>query len=204
MATLYGRNHLSDIIKNAAQNIFVPLTVGGGIRSIEDVKDILRSGADKVAINTAAVKRLELISEIASEFGSQCVVLYVEAKKIKDNYWEVFTDNARESTGKDVIKWIKQAINYGAGEILLAIDKEGTRKGFDLELTKSITSFSKVPVIANGGMGFSEDALSVINESNADAICMSDILHYDRENLKNIRDRLLFEGIDVRKNPVTL
>ena len=125
VASLYGRNHLSEIIQRACANIFIPLTVGGGIRSVTDVRDVLRNGADKVAINTAAVNKPELISEIANEFGSQCLVLYVEAKKISFNNWEVFTDNGRESSGKDVVNWIKQAITLGIGEILLtSIDKE--------------------------------------------------------------------------------
>ena len=189
VASLYGRNHLSEIIQRACENIFIPLTVGGGIRSVTDVRDVLRNGADKVAINTAAVNKPELISEIANEFGSQCLVLYIEAKKISSNSWEVFTDNGRESSGKDVVNWIKQAIKLGIGEILLtSIDKEGTKKGFDYDLIKAVTSFSTVPVIANGGMGNLKDGIS-----------MSSILHYEINKLSQIRESLLSEGLNARK-----
>ena len=130
VASLYGRNHLGDIVRSAAKDIFVPMTVGGGIRSVEDATQILRSGADKVAINTAAVKRPVLISEISYRFGSQCMVLSIEAKEVGSGCWEVYTDNGRERTGIDVIEWVKRGVNLGAGEVLLtSVDREGTRKG---------------------------------------------------------------------------
>lgn len=200
VASLYGRNHLSEIIQRACENIFIPLTVGGGIRSVTDVRNVLRIGADKVAINTAAVNKPELISQIANEFGSQCLVLYIEAKKISFNSWEVFTDNGRESSGKDVVNWIKQAIKLGIGEILLtSIDKEGTKKGFDYDLIKAVTSFSTVPVIANGGMGNLKDGVEAIKNFGADAISMSSILHYEINKLSQIRESLLSEGLNARK-----
>ena len=148
VASLYERNNLSDIIKRAADQIFIPITVGGGIRSIDDAKNILRSGADKVAINTAAMKRPELITELAQNFGSQAVVLSVEAKKQPNGTWEAFTDNGRERTGRDVVAWIEQAVSFGAGEILLtSVDREGMRKGFDVELIEQVSKIIPVPLM---------------------------------------------------------
>ena len=139
VASLYGRNNLHYIVKKTAQEVFVPLTVGGGIRSVKDVNDLLRVGADKISVNTAAVKRPALIKEIAETFGSQAVVLSIEAKK-QNNFWEVYTDNGRERTGLDVFEWSQQAIELGIGEILLtSVDKEGTQSGFDIDLIKKLT-----------------------------------------------------------------
>ena len=199
VASLYGRNSLGDIVKSAAHNIFVPMTVGGGLRSIEDVSNILRSGADKVAINSAAVKNPKLISEIAAKFGSQCMVLSVEAKKISHNSWEVYIDNGRERTYKDVIEWVKFAVDLGAGEILLtSIDQEGTRSGFDISLVKAVTSSVSVPIIASGGMGTPSDLSKVVLEGQADAVAMADILHYERETVDNLRQLAKSEGLQVR------
>lgn len=200
VASLYGRNSLSEIVKKTTENIFIPLTVGGGIRSIDDVTNILRCGADKVAINTAVVKRPELITEIAHRFGSQCMVLSVEAKQIEPGKWEVFTDNGREKTNLDVVEWVKKGVSLGAGEILItSIDREGTRKGFDIELIKAVTSAVSVPVIASGGMGIEEDSLKAIELGGADAVAMADILHYKRSTINNVRQYLLNEGVQVRK-----
>ncbi len=138
----------------AAQDVFIPMTVGGGIRSVDDATYLLRSGADKVAVNTAAVANPRLISEIARRFGSQCMVLSIEAKQIGQERWEVYTDNGREKTGLDVIGWVKQGGRVGSGEILLtSVDREGTRKGFDVAMLKAVTQEVGVPVIASGGMG---------------------------------------------------
>jgi cyclase len=188
VASLYGRNHLSDIIKNAAKDIFIPMTVGGGIRSIEDVREILRAGADKVAINTAAVANPRIITEVARQFGSQCMVVSIEAKKVEGDYWEVYTDNGRERSGLDVVEWAKLCVLNGAGEVLLtSVDREGTRKGFDIELVKAVSSVVNVPVIASGGMGEPEDLLSVVVEGGADAVAMADILHYKRAEISDVR-----------------
>ena len=146
VASLYGRNHLAEIVSAAVKDIFVPITVGGGIRSTDDVTQILRSGADKVAINTAAVSNPELISKVAQRFGSQCMVLSVEAKKCGSNSWEVYTDGGRERTGIDVVSWVQQAAELGVGEILLtSVDMEGTRRGFDIALVDAVTSVSRFP-----------------------------------------------------------
>ena len=199
VASLYGRNHLGDIIKSVAKDIFIPMTVGGGIRSIEDAIEILRLGADKVAVNTAAVARPGLISEISSALGSQAMVLSVEAKKIDKKKWEVYTDNGRESTGIDVIEWLIKGEDLGAGEVLLtSVDCEGTRKGFDLDLIKAATDSLSIPVIASGGMGKYQDLHDAVYNANADAIAMADILHYNRLTFDEIRKESTTSGIIVR------
>ena len=189
VASLYGRSKLPEIVSRTAENVFVPLTVGGGIRNIEDVRELLRAGADKVAINTAAVQRPSLINEVSRRFGSQCMVLSIEAKKQSDTMWEVYTDSGREKTGIDVVDWAKEGVEQGAGEILLtSIDYEGTRKGFDIDLIKKITDAVNIPVIASGGMGSEEHIRFAIEEGGADAIAMADILHYERSTIYLIRE----------------
>lgn len=199
VASLYGRNHLGLIISAAAQDIFVPMTVGGGIRTTDDVMQILRAGADKVAVNTAAVANPQLISDIARRFGSQCMVLSVEAKQVAPDRWEVYTDNGRERTGLDVLEWVKQGVKMGAGEVLLtSVDREGTRKGFDLALVSAVSSEVSVPVIASGGMGKPNDVADVVNNGGADAVAMADILHYGRSTIGDIRNVAHAAGIGVR------
>lgn len=200
VASLYGRNNLSEIISRTVQNVFVPITVGGGIRSVEDVQRLLRSGADKVAINTAAIANPGLIKEVSNRFGSQCMVLSIEAKKMAEGKWDAFTDNGRERSGLDVLEWVQQAVELGAGEVLLtSIDQEGTRNGFDLELTRSVSEIVPVPVIASGGMGSVQDLFAVVSQGKADAVAMADILHYDRMSLMEIRNAALAEKIHVRQ-----
>jgi cyclase len=199
VASLYGRNNLSHIIENAVKKVFVPLTVGGGIRSLDDVKHLLRSGADKVAINTAAIANPGLITAMAQRFGSQCVVLSIEAKKQSNGSWEAYTDNGRERTGKDVIEWVQQAVALGAGEVLVtSIDQEGTRKGFDAPLIRAVTDAVSVPVIASGGMGSPEDIKAAVIDGQADAVAMADILHYNRATISDIRDAARQQDIAVR------
>lgn len=199
VASLYGRNHLGDIVKAATKDIFVPITVGGGIRSVDDATEILRAGADKVAVNTAAVSNPELITDIARRFGSQCMVLSVEAKQLSADSWEVYTDNGRERTGLDVLEWVKRGVVLGAGEILLtSVDREGTRKGFDDALVKIVTAEVNVPVIASGGMGKADDLVSVITIGGADAVAMADILHYKRAKISDIRTVAKNSGLSVR------
>ncbi|WGT25488.1 imidazole glycerol phosphate synthase subunit HisF [Pseudomonas marginalis] len=198
VASLYGRNSLSELIKQAAENVFIPLTVGGGVRSADDVAHLLRCGADKVAVNTAAVSNPQLITEIARRFGSQCMVLSIEAKSVSPERWEVFTDNGRESTGIDVVDWAKRAAALGAGEILLtSVDREGTRKGFDLALVQAVSQSVNIPVIASGGMGKAQDAVEVVRKG-ADAVAMADILHFKRASLADIRTEASAGGIRVR------
>lgn len=198
VASLYGRNSLSDIVSRTAQDVFIPMTVGGGIRSIDDVSKLLRAGADKVAINTAAVNRPQLITEVSRTFGSQCMVISIEAKRTESNRWEVFTDNGRERTGLDVIDWVKRAIDLGAGEILLtSVDREGTRKGFDVELVSAVSDVASVPVIASGGMGRFEDLLDVCNNGRADAVAIADVLHYQRLDLQSLKHQARQSGLNV-------
>lgn len=198
VASLYNRNNLSDIISRAADRVFIPITVGGGIRSVDDARNILRSGADKVAINTAAIARPELISEIANRFGSQATVLSIEAKRVQDGRWEAYTDNGRERTGLDVVEWASRAVELGAGEILLtSVDREGTRKGFELDLISSVSRAVPIPVIASGGMGSIQDFAAAAS-AGADAVAMADVLHYGRLSLPDIRDAAKQSGLAVR------
>ena len=199
VASLYGRNHLGEIVRSAAENIFVPMTVGGGIRSVDDATQILRAGADKVAVNTAAVANPQLITDIARRFGSQCMVLSIEAKQIGPERWEVYTDNGRERTGIDVIDWVKRGAAMGAGEILLtSVDREGTRKGFDIGLVRAVSAEVSVPVIASGGMGKADDLVGVVREGGADAVAMADILHYKRATVGDVRAFARAQGLGVR------
>jgi Imidazoleglycerol-phosphate synthase len=199
VASLYGRNSLHDIVRHTAHDVFVPLTVGGGIRSVDDVREMLRAGADKVAINTAAVQRPELISEVARKFGSQCMVLSIEAKRQGKDRWEAYTDNGRERTGLDVLAWARRGVELGAGEILLtSVDQEGTRRGFDCELVRAVSDSVPVPVIASGGMGGVEHLVDVVQRGHADAVAMADILHYNRLALPAIREAATASGLEVR------
>jgi cyclase len=199
VASLYGRNSLDEIVKRTVQDVFVPLTVTGGIRSVDDVREVLRAGADKVGINTAATKRPELIREVAHKFGSQCMVLSIEAKKVAPGRWVAYTDNGREPTGFDVVEWAQRGVELGAGEILLtSVDQEGTRNGFETALIQAVSTAVSVPVIASGGMGNPGDAVFAITDGRADAVAMADILHYQRGTLAEIRAELRNASIDVR------
>jgi cyclase len=199
VASLYERNNLTDIVKYTAENIFIPMTVGGGIRSVSDVEKLLRSGADKVAINTAAIKSPQLISEVSNHFGSQCVVINIEAKRTDHDKWECYIDNGREKTGIDVIEWAKKVQDLGAGEILLtSVDQEGTKKGFDIPLSKQVSDVVNIPVIASGGMGKPEDLVDVIKNGHVDAVAMADILHYNRFSLDELRQFAKENAVQVR------
>lgn len=200
VASLYGRNNLSDIISRAAKDVFIPITVGGGIRSVDDARHILRSGADKVAINTAAIARPELIKEVSRRFGSQAMVLSIEAKQVAYSKWEAYVDNGRERTGLDVLDWVQRGVELGAGEILLtAVDREGTRSGFDIDLIRAVSSVVPVPVIASGGMGQHEHFLAAAIDGNADAVAMADVLHYKRMSIQGIRAAAIEACLPVRR-----
>ena len=199
VASLYGRNNLHDIVKKTSAGVYVPITVGGGIRSIDDVKLLLRCGAEKVAVNTAAVQRPELITEISSKFGSQCMVLSIEAKRKEKNRWEVYTENGRQSTGIDVIEWAIEGEKRKAGEVLLtSVDYEGTRKGFDYELVETITKKLSIPVIASGGMGSLDHIKKLSENFKPDAIAMADVIHYERLTVGKIREYCIKNQIEVR------
>ena len=198
VASLYQRNSLSDIIRRAAHRIFVPITVGGGIRSLADVQNALRCGADKVAINTAAIARPELITEVAQRFGSQCMVLSVEAKQTGPGRWEAYTDNGRERTGLDVVDWIARGVTLGAGEVLLtAVDKEGTRKGLDIPLLQQVNARVNVPVIASGGFGDPLD-LKRASDVGTSGVAIADALHWDRMTMPQIKQSARDQGLEVR------
>lgn len=188
VASLYNRNNLTEVVERAAKDIFIPMTVGGGIRSSDDVTQLLNVGADKVAINTAAVKNKAMLTEMAEKFGSQCIVLSIEAKRHAKG-WEAMTDNGREHTGLDVVQWAMEAVSLGAGEIFLtSIDQEGTCKGFDIELVNAVSKAVDVPVIASGGMGNLDDFSAVIERGSADAVSMAHVLHYNKFKIQDIRD----------------
>lgn len=200
VASLYNRNNLSEIVKQCTKDIFVPLTVGGGIRCVEDAANLLESGADKIAINTAAIKNPILITEIADRFGSQCVVLSVQAKSVCAGKWEAYYDNGREKTGIDVVDWVKLGYELGAGEILItSVDKEGTLKGLDFELIKSVSQIVPVPVLACGGLSSEMDFVKAVVESKADAVVCASALHYNKLTVESIKDCAVTNGINVRR-----
>lgn len=199
VASLYGRNNLEDVVRHTAEEVFVPITVGGGVRSIEDCRKMLHIGADKVAINTAATRRPELIRELAHTFGSQCVVVSIEAKKRSHGGWEAYTDNGREPTCLDVVKWALKAESLGAGEILLtSVDSEGTARGFDVLLYRAVADAVNIPVIASGGMGSLSDLSAILDGSRVDAIAMAHVLHYGKLTLPDIRAFAHKQGYPVR------
>jgi len=202
VASLYQRNALIEIIQRATREVFVPITVGGGVRSVADAQVLLRAGADKVALNTAAVARPALLGELAQTFGAQCVVLSIEAKRSAAGGWEAFTDNGREPSGREVVAWAREGVERGAGEILLtSVDREGSRRGFDLDLVQAVAAAVPVPVIACGGMGRTEHALALFQQARPDAIAMAAVLHYGLLSLGEIRQALRDAGAPVRSLP---
>jgi len=199
VATLYGRNNLLEFVKEIGKNIFIPMTVGGGIRSVDDVYNFLSAGADKVAVNTAAVNKPEIIKEISKRFGSQCLVVSIEAKHKSENQWEVYTNNGREKTGKDVTSWAKEVQQLGAGEILLtSIDQDGTQKGFDLNLISNVKKNISIPLIASGGMGKEEDMIDVINDCDIDTVALATVLHKNKYSVRELKKILKSKNFNVR------
>ena len=195
VASLYERNSLQDIITRTAREIFIPLTVGGGIRTRDDIRNVLRAGADKVSVNTAALKNPEFIKEASLKFGSSTIVVSIEAIKQNDGTYLAYMDNGREYTGKDAVSWAKQAVEYGAGELLVtSVDREGTGAGFDLELIKKIADAVSVPVIAHGGAGSASDVLKVIQGTSVDAVSVASILHYQFIKEHNSLEDFSLEG----------
>ena len=199
VASLYGRNNLHNIVRAASESVFVPMTVGGGVRSVQDAESLLMAGADKVAVNTAATQNPQLITDISRRFGAQCMVLSIEAKQMAPGQWRIYTDCGREDTGLDAVEWAREGVERGAGEILLtAIDHEGTRQGYDIALTRAISDSVPVPVIASGGFGKPDDIVAVVNEGHADAAAFADVLHYKRMTIPEIRHAVQDCGIPVR------
>jgi cyclase len=194
VAAYYDRNSLTEIIKKACNDVFVPITVGGGIRNIEDIQIALNAGADKVAINTKAVKNPNFIKEASEVFGSQCIVSSIEAKKISNHEWEVYTDNGREPSGRNVFDWVQEVEMLGAGEILItSIDKEGTKKGFDIELNNLVSKAVNIPIISSGGAGCNSDVADVFLNTDIDAVSIASLLHYEIDTIENLKNFLYNE-----------
>jgi len=197
------RNILLDVVTRTAEAIFMPLTVGGGVRTTDDIRTLLKSGADKVSLNTRAVENPQVLKEGAEKFGAQCIVLAIDAKRRDPNNpakgWEVFTHGGRTATGKDVVEWAKQGVQLGAGEILLtSMDRDGTKNGYDLELTRAISEAVTVPVIASGGVGTLEHLADGISKGKADAVLAASIFHYREFSVKQAKEYLKQKGIPVR------
>jgi cyclase len=192
------RATLLQVVRRTAERLFIPLTVGGGIRSVEDVARTLRAGADKVSINSAAVTRPPLLAEAAAQFGSQCVVASIDARR-EAKTWRVFTHGGRSPTSLDAVAWAIQCVEHGAGEILLtSIDRDGTRSGYDLELTRAVSEAVRVPVVASGGAGSPADIVDVIRSGSADAVLVAGIVHDGRFTVAQLKERMRHAGIRVR------
>tara|TARA_Y100000590_G_scaffold182214_1_gene207644 strand:- start:1308 stop:2069 length:762 start_codon:yes stop_codon:yes gene_type:complete len=194
-----NRNIILDTVKKTAKKCFIPLTVGGGVRTLEDISNLLLAGADKVSINTAAVNNSDLIKEGAEKFGSQCIVVAVDAKKTNNNKWEVFTHGGRKPTGKDVLNFVAKMESLGAGEILLtSMDRDGTKKGYDLDLTKKVANHVNIPVIASGGVGNLEHLYQGFKIGKASAVLAASIFHFGEFSILDAKKYLDSKGIPVR------
>jgi cyclase len=196
------RETMVHVVEQVASEVFIPLTVGGGIRELEDVRRMLNAGADKVAINTAAVARPEFVREAAEHFGSQCIVVAIDAKQVADGEnprWEIFTHGGRKATGLDAIEWARRMAEYGAGELLLtSMDRDGTRDGFDLQLTRAVCDAVEIPVIASGGVGELQHLLDGVRDGHADAVLAASIFHFGEYTVNEAKQFLAQHGIEVR------
>ena len=202
-ASLENRGLLLDIVNKTANKCFMPLTVGGGVRSVEDIRKLLFAGADKVSINSSAILNPELITEGADSFGSQCIVVAIDAKKTKNSSiksgYEVFSHGGKRPTGLDAVKWAKKAVNHGAGELLItSMDRDGTKKGFDLVLTKKISSNVPVPIIASGGVGKLEDFVDGFKIGGASGLLAASVFHFGKYKISEVKERLKNEGLPAR------
>ena len=199
-ATYEKRGTIIDVVRRTAEQVFVPLTVGGGIRTADDFKDLLRAGADKISVNSAAVKNPQLIADAAKKFGSQCVVVAIDARRREDGGFEVYVAGGRKPTGLDAIEWAKQVEALGAGEILLtSMDKDGTKSGFDLELTRLVSEAVGIPVIASGGCGSLPHFAEVFEKTGADAALAASLFHYGELTVPQVKEYVGAQGIPVRK-----
>ena len=200
-ATSDGRRTMVDVVRRTAREVFIPLTVGGGIRTTDDMYELLRAGADKVAINSAAVRRPELLSEGSHRFGAQCIVLSIDARRSGDS-WEVTTHGGRRGTGMDVLEWARRGVELGAGEILLnSIDADGTREGYDLPLVRAIAEAAPVPVIASGGVGSLDHLVDGFVEGGAHAVLAASIFHFGQYTILEAKEHLDRAGIPIRREP---
>ena len=195
-----GRKTVLDMVRKVAERVFIPFTVGGGIRTVDDFKEILREGADKISVNSAAIKRPELIKEAAEKFGSQCVVVAIDAKRREPfDGWNIYLNGGRVDTGIDAIEWAKKAESLGAGEILLtSMDCDGTKNGYDIELTRQISEAVSIPVIASGGAGKLEHFKDAVTDGKADAVLAASLFHFKELEIKEVKEYLKEEGISVR------
>ena len=199
VASLYNRNNIFNIIKETTNNVFVPITVGGGLRSIKDVETALINGADKVFINTAALNKKKLISEISRNFGSQCLVINIQCKK-QDNHYEAYYDSGRERSFKNCIDWAVESQDLGAGELLItSVDNEGMAKGFDINLINQFKEKIEIPIVVSGGIGVLNHLGNLFNDYVPDGVCMSHVLHYNKLSIKKIRDFLKLNNIPTRR-----
>jgi cyclase len=195
-----NRETMVHVVEAMASEVFIPLTVGGGIRKVEDVRRMLNAGADKVAINTAAVSRPEFVKEASDHFGSQCIVVAIDAKQIGPDRWEVFTHGGRKATGLDALAWARKMTEYGAGEILLtSMDRDGTKDGFDLKLTRAVCDAVSIPVIASGGVGNLDHLVEGITRGHADAVLAASIFHFGEYTVAQAKQRMADAGIEVRQ-----
>ncbi|MBQ6976760.1 MAG: imidazole glycerol phosphate synthase subunit HisF [Selenomonadaceae bacterium] len=194
------RGIMVDVAKNCAAQVFIPFTVGGGIRSVESIRTMLKAGADKISVNTAAVENPKIISDGAKRFGSQCIVLAVDAKKREDgDGWEIYIHGGRTATGLNALEWVKKGVGLGAGEILLtSMDADGTKDGYDIELTRAVSEAVNVPVIASGGAGTFEHFLNVLTLGKADAVLAASVFHYGQYSIRQVKEFLRIRGIEVR------
>ena len=204
-ATHENRGIMLDVVRRTAEACFMPLTVGGGVRTVDDIKTLLRSGADKVSINSAAVSRREFVKEAAEKFGDQCIVVAIDAKRVKrggSDRWEIFTHGGRKATGIDAIEYAQEVVSLGAGEILLtSMDRDGTRQGFDLPLTRAIADSVSVPVVASGGVGNLDHLVDGIREGRANAVLAASIFHFGEFTIRQAKDHMARAGLPMRLDP---
>ena len=199
-ASCEERDTVVDMVRQVAANVFIPFTVGGGIRTVDDFKKLLREGADKISVNSAAIDRPELITEAAEKFGSQCVVVAIDAKRREDGGWNIYKHGGRLDTGIDAIEWAKKVERLGAGEILLtSMDYDGTKAGYDIELTRAIADAVSIPVIASGGAGTLEHFYDALTEGGADAALAASLFHYKELEIRQVKEYLAGRGISVRR-----
>ncbi len=194
-----NRSTLYDVVSQVAEACFMPLTVGGGVRTLNDIRMLLLAGADKVSINTAAVHNPEFVKEAAEKFGSQCIVVAIDAKSVGENKFEIFTHGGRNATGIDAVEWAKRMVEYGAGEILLtSMDRDGTKQGFNLPLTRAIADAARVPVIASGGVGELQHFVDGVTEGHASALLAASVFHFGQFSIKQVKDYMEEAGISMR------
>ncbi|KPJ70110.1 imidazole glycerol phosphate synthase [candidate division WOR-1 bacterium DG_54_3] len=198
-ASIEKRGAILEVVKKTAEHVFIPLTVGGGIRNLEDIRTLLKCGADKISINTAAVENPPLVKEASEEFGSQCIVVAIDAKREDKAHWQVYTYGGTKPTGMDVLDWAKKVADSGAGELLLtSMDRDGTKDGYDLELTRLVSEAVNIPVIASGGAGNLDHLYQALTEGKADAVLAASIFHYGEYSIKKTKQYLKNKGVPVR------